>query len=47
MQLTKAIEALVSDYDNEFEDIEDESPINESEKIDALEVFFFLFTFIE
>ncbi|KAL7593026.1 hypothetical protein Lser_V15G35109 [Lactuca serriola] len=37
MQLTKAIEALVSDYDNEFEDIEDESPINESEKIDALE----------
>ncbi|KAK1424066.1 hypothetical protein QVD17_19378 [Tagetes erecta] len=37
-QLTKAIEALVSDYDNGFEDIEDEySQINESEKTDALE----------
>ncbi|KAI7734563.1 hypothetical protein M8C21_023734, partial [Ambrosia artemisiifolia] len=37
-QLTKAIEALVTDYDNGFEDIEDEySQINESEKTDALE----------
>lgn len=36
-QLTKAIEALVTDYDNGFEDIEDESLINESEKTDALE----------
>ncbi|KAI3695254.1 hypothetical protein L1987_78248 [Smallanthus sonchifolius] len=37
-QLTKAIEALVTDYDNDFEDIEDEySQINESEKTDALE----------
>ena len=38
-QLTKAIEALVADYNNDFEDIEDEySQINESEKADALEV---------
>lgn len=37
-QLTKAIEALVADYNNDFEDIEDEySQINESEKTDALE----------
>nr|GEW56429.1 P-loop containing nucleoside triphosphate hydrolases superfamily protein [Tanacetum cinerariifolium] len=37
-QLTKAIEALVTDYNNDFEDIEDEySQINESEKTDALE----------
>nr|XP_043619468.1 protein SEEDLING PLASTID DEVELOPMENT 1 [Erigeron canadensis] len=37
-QLTKAIEALLTDYDNDFEDIEDEySQINESEKADALE----------
>ncbi|KAJ0694891.1 putative AAA domain-containing protein, R3H [Helianthus annuus] len=37
-QLTKAIEALVTDYDNGFEDVEDEySQINESEKTDALE----------
>lgn len=36
-QLTKAIEALVTDYDNGFEDIEDETQINESEKTDALE----------
>ncbi|XP_071733664.1 protein SEEDLING PLASTID DEVELOPMENT 1-like [Rutidosis leptorrhynchoides] len=37
-QLTKAIEALLTDYDNDFEDSEDEySQINESEKTDALE----------
>ncbi|KAD5318160.1 hypothetical protein E3N88_18106 [Mikania micrantha] len=37
-QLTKAIEALVTDYDNGFEDTEDEySQMNESEKTDALE----------
>ncbi|KAL4554349.1 hypothetical protein LXL04_039570 [Taraxacum kok-saghyz] len=36
-QLTKAIEALISDYDNGFEDSDDESPVNESEKTDALE----------
>ncbi|KVI10459.1 AAA+ ATPase domain-containing protein [Cynara cardunculus var. scolymus] len=36
-QLAKAIEALVTDYDNGFEDIEDETQINESEKTDALE----------
>ncbi|KAK9070588.1 hypothetical protein SSX86_010990 [Deinandra increscens subsp. villosa] len=37
-QLTRAIEALVTDYDNGFEDTEDEYPqTNESEKTDALE----------
>lgn len=47
-QLTKAVEALVTDYGNDFEDIEDEySQINESEKTDALEVLcFFVLTLI-
>ncbi|KAJ0876343.1 hypothetical protein HanPSC8_Chr11g0487341 [Helianthus annuus] len=40
IQLTKAIEALVTDYDNGFEDVEDEySQINESERTDALETY--------
>ncbi|XP_076896442.1 protein SEEDLING PLASTID DEVELOPMENT 1-like [Bidens hawaiensis] len=37
-QITNAIEALVTDYENGFEDSEDEySQINETEKTDALE----------
>lgn len=37
-QLTKAIQALITDYKDGFEFAESQAAVNESEKIDALEV---------
>lgn len=37
-QLTKAMQALISDFADGFEFLESEAKTNESEKIDALEV---------
>lgn len=38
LQLTKAIQALMTDYEDGFEVFGSEAKVNESEKIDALEV---------
>lgn len=39
-QLTKAIQALMTDYEDDLEVFGSEAKVNESEKIDALEVKF-------